>query len=162
MKKQSCKTLKRCILWQADEAVSLMDLFGFLLSQQGWHLLPWDLLSEEWTKIGLQIDVIQPMAIRGVSYHKLEPIAAERKSTDLREALQHRGRKVNHHWLWLTPGFLFSCSMVCAFFSQIFCCRAELGRERSRQSCSGGGKVIVAWFILHSSRKLSPLEFSLL
>ena len=63
----------------------LQLLLRDLMREQGWHLLPWDFLSEEWTKIGLRIDVIQPMAIRGVSYHKLEPIAAERKRQNLDE-----------------------------------------------------------------------------
>ena len=100
-KTPSCKTLKRCTFRQAHVAGPLVSgfvvlmitqlqlLLRDLMREQGWHLLPWDLLSEEWTKIGLRIDVIQPMAIRGVSYHKLEPIAARRYCARLSRAFQH-------------------------------------------------------------------------
>ena len=80
----------------------LQRLLRELMREQGWHLLRQDVLSEEWTEIILRTDVIKRMEMGGIWYHKLEPIAARRECADLSGAFQDRGRKVDHHWLWLT------------------------------------------------------------
>ena len=130
-----------------------MDRFGLLLSQQGWHLLRPNLLSEEWIEIGLRTDVIEPMEMGGVSSYKLEPIAAWQKCADL-SGIPAQRKKSGSSLAVVDTGCPFSCSIVCTFFSEIFCCRGELGPFRPGQSCSGassgGGEVIVAWFILYS------------